>query len=60
MKDIVVIDRDVRVRMRDGVDLLADIYRMAKIGRPVVGRFPVILVRTSYNKADMPNQALES
>ena len=59
MKDVVVIERDVRVRMSDGVELLADIYRMAKNGRPVVGRFPVILVRTSYNKADMPNQALD-
>ena len=59
MKQAVAIDRDIRVRMRDGVELLADIYRATRNGRPVEGRFPVILVRTSYDKGDMPNKTLD-
>ena len=38
------IDYDVRVPMRDGVTLSADVYR-PKDGRPA----PVILVRTPYD-----------
>src|SRR5258705_1480475 len=34
-----------RVRMRDGIELSADIYRP-----DVPGRFPVVLSRTPYNK----------
>jgi putative CocE/NonD family hydrolase len=41
---------DVRVRMRDGVHLATDIYRPARGGQPVPGRFPVILERTPYGK----------
>jgi len=41
---------DVMVRMRDGVLLATDIYRPARDGRPVAGRFPVILERTPYGK----------
>ena len=41
---------DVTVRMRDGVSLATDIYRPAKDGRPLPGRFPVILERTPYGK----------
>jgi uncharacterized protein len=40
------IDFDVRVAMRDGVKLSADIYRP-----DADGKFPVILVRTPYNKS---------
>jgi putative CocE/NonD family hydrolase len=38
------------VRMRDGVRLATDIYRPARNGSPVDGKFPVILERTPYNK----------
>ena len=41
---------DVMVQMRDGVLLATDIYRPARDGRPVAGRFPVILERTPYGK----------
>src|ERR1700726_4151856 len=41
-----LIERDVMVRMRDGVHLAADIYRPA-----TPGRYPVILERTPYDKS---------
>ena len=41
---------DVMVRMRDGVRLATDIYRPTRDGRPLPGRFPVILERTPYGK----------
>ncbi|MEB0138308.1 MULTISPECIES: CocE/NonD family hydrolase [unclassified Undibacterium] len=44
------IQRDVLVAMRDGVELACDIYFPACQKRRVVGRFPVILERTPYNK----------
>jgi len=42
--------KNVMVAMRDGVKLAADIYRPARNGDPVEGKFPVILLRTPYNK----------
>src|SRR6476620_2806518 len=41
----VTVERNVPVKMRDGVKLHADIYRPQ-----VVGKFPVLLQRTPYNK----------
>ncbi len=38
------------VRMRDGVVLSVDIYRPARGGAPLPGRFPVLLERTPYGK----------
>jgi putative CocE/NonD family hydrolase len=46
----IVIAKDVMVPMRDDVRLATDIYRPARDGEPVPGRFPVILGRTSYDK----------
>jgi hypothetical protein len=46
----VALTSDVMVPMRDGVKLATDIYRPAKDGRPLPGRFPVILERTPYGK----------
>jgi len=46
----VALTSDVMVRMRDGVRLATDIYRPARGGMPVNGRFPVILERTPYGK----------
>jgi putative CocE/NonD family hydrolase len=44
--------KNVMVSMRDGVKLAADIYRPARNGEPADGKFPVILLRTPYNKAN--------
>jgi putative CocE/NonD family hydrolase len=57
----VVIERDVKIPMRDGASLLADVYHPGRNASPVEGKFPVILIRTSYNKevrpiAFVPNQ----
>ena len=38
------------VAMRDGVRLATDIYRPARDGKPIEGRFPVIIERTPYDK----------
>jgi putative CocE/NonD family hydrolase len=45
-----VVTSDVMVTVRDGVKLATDIYRPARDGKPVPGRFPVILERTPYGK----------
>lgn len=44
------IERDVMVKMRDGVRLATDIYRPALGGAPAPGRFPVLIERTPYDK----------
>lgn len=42
---------DVPIRMRDGVRLYADVYRPADAsGKPVPGRFPVVLDQILFNK----------
>jgi hypothetical protein len=46
----IVTARHVMVAARDGVKLATDVYRPAKNGLPVEGRFPTILQRTPYNK----------
>src|ERR1700688_4334795 len=50
----VLIERDVKIGMRDRVELLADVYHPCKNGKAVPGTFPVILIRTSYNKETRP------
>ena len=42
--------KNVMLRMRDGTRLATDIYRPARNGAPVEGKFPVLLERTPYNK----------
>jgi predicted acyl esterase len=44
--------KDVMIAMRDGVKLAADIYRPTQNSQLVDGKFPVILLRTPYNKED--------
>ena len=46
----VVDSKDVMIQMRDGVKLAANIYRPAWDGYVADGKFPVILMRTPYNK----------
>ncbi|HEY2642532.1 MAG TPA: CocE/NonD family hydrolase [Galbitalea sp.] len=45
--DGVIVERDVWIPMRDGVRLQADVWRPA-----TPGRYPVLLQRTPYNRAD--------
>ena len=46
----VALESNIRVRMRDGVHLATDVYRPARGGRAVAGRFPVIMERTPYGR----------
>ncbi len=46
----VALTGNVRVPMRDGVHLATDLYRPARSGQAVTGRFPVILERTPYGR----------
>jgi hypothetical protein len=46
----VALTSDVMVPMRDGVRLATDLYRPARAGQPLTGRFPALLMRTPYNK----------
>lgn len=46
----VYVERDIKILMRDGAELIADAYRPSKDGTIVPGQFPVILIRTCYNK----------
>lgn len=41
----IVTDKDVKITMRDGIVLSADVHRPDK-----PGRYPVILTQTPYNK----------
>src|SRR4051812_24043682 len=43
----VTVESGVRVKMRDGVTLIADIYRPK-----AAGKSPVLLTRTPYNRRD--------
>jgi putative CocE/NonD family hydrolase len=45
-----VLESNVRVPTRDGIHLATDIYRPARGGKAVPGRFPVILERTPYGR----------
>ncbi len=44
------VDKDVWIPMRDGVRLMADVYRPAK-----PGRYPVVLQRTCYDRSEFGN-----
>jgi len=46
----VVVQTNIMVAMRDGVELATDIYLPAKDGQPIAEKLPVILTRTPYNK----------
>ncbi len=57
-KHAVWTDYDVRIPMRDGVTLSADIYRPAESKRGA--RFPALLARTPYNKALAQHKTIET
>lgn len=46
----VIVQKDLMVRMRDGVQLATDVYRPAKDGAPLAEKLRTILTRTPYNK----------
>lgn len=46
----VIIEKNVVITVRDGTKLAADLYRPARDGKAVDGRFPTLLTRTPYNK----------
>jgi putative CocE/NonD family hydrolase len=50
----VIVERNVAAKMRDGVTLRADIYRPK-----ADGKFPVLLVRTPYDKTSETNFGLK-
>jgi putative CocE/NonD family hydrolase len=52
--DVIVV-RDVMVPMRDGVNLVADLYFPAADGRPLGGELPAVLQRTPYKKESYEN-----
>ncbi|MCH7714494.1 MAG: hypothetical protein IIC99_12820 [Chloroflexi bacterium] len=47
----VQVEENVAVPMRDGISLATDLHRPAIGGRPLEGRFPVLLQRTPYDKS---------
>src|SRR5256886_6292514 len=51
----VIVERNVAAKMRDGVTLRADIYRPK-----ADGKFPVLLVRTPYDKTGETNFGLKA
>lgn len=52
------VDQNVMVTMKDGTKLATDIYRPAKQGLPLPGRFPVIVYRTPYSKNGLRNDGV--
>jgi uncharacterized protein len=53
----VVVKKDIRVAMRDGVKLALDLYLPAKNGIAIEGTYPTLLSRTPYNKAGVAAEA---
>ena len=49
-QDRVIIRRDLKVRMRDGVHLLTDVYLPPGRQAASAAKLPTILIRTPYNK----------
>ena len=46
------VSKDVMVEMRDGILLATDVYRPARDGDLVEGRFPTIVCLTPYDKTE--------
>jgi len=56
----VAVERDVMVTVRDGIRLATDIHRPALRGQPAEGRFPVLLERTPYGKAQVSRSEIDA
>jgi uncharacterized protein len=52
------VEKDVMVKMTDGTKLATDIYRPAKEGVPLPGKFPVVVYRTPYNKNGLHHEGI--
>ena len=48
----IAVGKDVMVEMRDGILLATDVYRPAREGNVVEGRFPTIVCITPYDKTE--------
>jgi uncharacterized protein len=48
----IAVSKDVMVEMRDGILLATDVYRPAREGEVVEGRFPTIVCITPYDKTE--------
>ncbi len=46
----VAVEKNLMIPVRDGIRLAVDVYRPAREGKPVPGRFPALLTRTPYDK----------
>jgi putative CocE/NonD family hydrolase len=55
-----VVERDVMVKLRDGVRLATDIYRPARNGVALPEKFPVLLERTPYGKAQVSRSEVDA
>src|SRR5205814_10206705 len=53
----VVVEKDIRVSVRDGTKLALDLYRPAHDGKPIGEKLPILLARTPYNKKGMAAEA---
>ena len=52
----VIVEKNVRVPMRDGTNLAADIYFPAKDGKIADAAFPAVMERTPYDKEGKVNE----
>jgi len=48
----------IMIPMRDGTRLATDVYRPARAGKPVGGKFPVLVTRSPYNKSGEKSKGL--
>ena len=55
--DVVRAEHNLMIPTRDGARMATDVYRPARNGVPVEGRFPVLLNRTPYGKNSLEAQA---
>jgi putative CocE/NonD family hydrolase len=53
----VVVEKNIKVAVRDGVKLALDLYLPAKDGKALPGQHPTLLSRTPYNKAGTAAEA---
>jgi putative CocE/NonD family hydrolase len=52
-----VVEKDVRVPVRDGTRLALDLYLPGHDGKPVDGKYPTLLARTPYDKNGVAAEA---
>jgi uncharacterized protein len=55
--EVIRAEHDLMIPVRDGLKMATDVYRPARNGVPVEGRFPVLLNRTPYDKGSLAAQA---